>query len=186
MSLYLSDLKHCMGLRAGRGSPFTLIDPVELMVLKYFVRALTLSILDPWSSLQSPYLPPGVLINPIKTIFPCCLPRDPSSFIPLEFCWKFARSFHLILRSLYFLYFQSLLWNMYLKKAQGGQKLHLLLTITDLNADIGKDSKLRTIGHVFNEGKIDHLKLHLICLWEKFEDHILSYPEGLGKTVWEA
>lgn len=40
--------------------------------------------------------------------------------------------------------------------------------------DFGKVSKLRKTGYVLNEGKIDHLKLYLVCLQEKFEAHILN------------
>lgn len=49
-------------------------------------------------------------------------------------------------------------------------------TIADynLNTGFGKNSKLRKIGHVFNESKIDHLKFYLMCLWENFEEHILN------------
>lgn len=65
----------------------------------------------------------------------------------------------------------------YLKKAQGEQRLRVPVTITDYNLTrgYGKGSKSRTTGHVFNEGsEIDHLKLHSVCLWEKFEEHVLN------------
>lgn len=85
--------------------------------------------------------------------------------VSFPYQWKFPRALSFKSQVSLPLSFQSLIWKKHLKKIQGGQKLHLPLTITDSNlkSGSGKDSKLKKTA--FNESKTDHLKFFMGDIW---------------------